>query len=182
MDVADRPAGADLRRHFLEHPESEILEDRHGVGQRDQAAAAIGLDPKLARLVAVARRNRRTPRSSGSAERGQANDVLGALLGKGPGPIAVGEFARVAERQPGRARRSDTLDQGLLDRGRPAANHLREAFVERLRVRRRRVIVDILGVADQREVALARLDRPAGDLRDRQPLPSWRRSPRGAAC
>ena len=50
VDVAER-AAAERGRHFLEHAEAEILEHRDRFGQRDQAAAAIGLEPQLAGRV-----------------------------------------------------------------------------------------------------------------------------------
>ena len=95
---------------------------------------------------------------------GEAQNVFSALLRPDPGPVAVGKFGRVGERKPRRAARADQLDQALLDRRRPPADHVVEPLVQGLDVGCRRLLVDILGVANQGEVAFAGLNRPAGDL------------------
>ena len=128
VDVAQR-AATDGARHFLKHAKAEILEHRNCVGQRNQAAAAIGLDAKLSGTV-------RIPTEQPDAaiirivERGEAHDILGALFRPGAGAIAVGEFPRVGDRQPRRAGRTDALDQLLLDRRGPAPNHLADALIK----------------------------------------------------
>ena len=58
VDVA--VAAAERGRHFLEHAEAEILEHRHRFGQRDQPAAAIGLQPQLPGRVVRRAREMRT--------------------------------------------------------------------------------------------------------------------------
>ena len=52
MEVVDEadPIG-ELGRQFLENSESEIFEDRHRFRERDEAAAAVHLEPKLARRI-----------------------------------------------------------------------------------------------------------------------------------
>ena len=55
-------------------------------------------------------------------------------------------------------------DQLGFDRRGPAPDHLDNGGVQRLRVRKRRFLVDILSVADEREVGVTELDRPARDL------------------
>src|SRR6185437_6989231 len=51
-----------------------------------------------------------------------------------------------------------------LDRRRPAADHFDDGGIERLGIGRCRFLVDILGVADQCEIGVAQLDRPACNL------------------
>ena len=106
----------------------------------------------------------RTLRSRIAGEAAEAENVRGAFARRGARAVAFGEGAEVGQRQPGRRRSAGHLDQLGLDGWRPAADHLDDRGVELLGVRQRRRLVDILGVADEGEVAVAELDRPAGDL------------------
>jgi hypothetical protein len=51
VDVAD--AAGERGREFLEHSEAEILEHGHRLRQRDEAALAVGLEPKLPNGIGV---------------------------------------------------------------------------------------------------------------------------------
>ena len=117
VDVAI--AAAERGREFLEHPEAEILEHRDDFGQRNQAAAAIGLEAQLPGRVVI------EPRDSDRAvivvgEVGQAQDIRGAFLGRGARAIAVGEGVDVGQREAGRARHASRVDQLGFDRRAPS--------------------------------------------------------------
>ena len=150
-------------RAFLEDPKTEILEHRNRFRKGDQPAAAIGLEPQLIGRVLVIARNAHV--AVGVAGKpAQADDVRRAFAGRGARTVAVGERAEIGNGKAGRERRPGRLDQLGLDRRAPPADHLDHGFVKLAGVGQRRLLVDILGVADQREVAVAELDRPAGDL------------------
>ena len=161
VDVAE--TSSEAGRHFLEHAEAEIFEHRDGFGQRNQAGLAIGLQPELARPVRLS-----VPDPNAAVavivQHAQAEDVGGALFGRSARPVTFGERIDVGQREARGARRAGEIDQLGFDRGRPAADHFDNRRVERFGVGQRRFLVDILGVADEREVAIAELDRPAGDL------------------
>ena len=123
----------------------------------------------------------RTPRSASSRKFAEAEDVGGAVFAaRCATRYPSGKAGEISEREAGRARRADAVDQLRLDRRRPAADHFDNRGVERVGVGQRRVFVDILRVADQREVAVAELDRPAGDLARRPLLEHHARWPCGA--
>src|SRR3546814_3513304 len=76
--------------------------------------------------------------------------------------VCPSDLAEIGQAEARCARRADRGDQLRLHRWRPALDHFDQRGVERVDVGQRRVGLDILGVADQREVAVAELDRPAG--------------------
>ena len=121
-------------------------------------------------------RQMRTPRSPSSCQRAQAQDVRRSLLGAGAGAIAVGESVDVGQAEARRPRRADRGDQLRFDRRRPAADHLDQRRVERFGVGQLGRRIDRHGEADQRQLAFAKLDRPAADRRfDRhsRASPQW---------
>jgi len=161
MDEAGSPG--ERGREFLEHSEAEILEHRNRFGQRNKAILTIGLEPKLARAVGI------DPRNADVAvtivgQRAQAQDVGRAFHRRAARAIAVGKGVEISQRKTRCARRASGGDELGLDRRIPAANHFDHGRIERLGRRRWRVGLDILGVANEREVAVAELDRPTGDL------------------
>ena len=90
---------------LLEHPETEIFQDRNRLGESDQAAATISPEVELA--LGVARHARNAHASIGIAgEAAQAQDVGRALVRIGARAIAVGERVEIGERKPGRERRT----------------------------------------------------------------------------
>ena len=162
VDVAKAPA-AQGRRNLLEHLEAEILQHRDRFGQRDQATAAIGLEAQLPREIELGARDAHAAVGV-VAQFAEAQDIGRRVFGRGARAVSVREGWQVSEGEAGRARRAGRGNQFGLDRRRPAADHFDHRGVERIGVGQRRLGVDILGVADQREIAVAKLDRPAGDF------------------
>ena len=148
-------------RRLLEHPEAEILEHRHDVGKRHQAAEAVDFQAKLALRVGI--ETIETNRALAVVRQGvEPQRVIGGILGGIAGAIGGREGRGVGDGEAGRAVDADQLGQLGLDRRRPAADHLVQLPVERLGVGRLPVGVDGVNVTDEREVAIAEVDRPVG--------------------
>ena len=161
VDVSLRLA-VEFGRNFLQHPEAEILENRNRVRKGNQAATTVGLQAQTALAVdGFAMEARIT--LPGVIQFLEPEDIQRGLAGTGLRTISVGKLAGIAERKPGRAPRADQADERFLDARLPATDHRVELAIEQLGIGRRVVGFDVQRVADKGKVALAELDRPAGD-------------------
>ena len=109
----------------------------------------------------------RAPDADGSSivvlELAQSQNIGGALLGAGARPIAIRNRVQVNEGEARRPGRADGRDQLRLDRRGPAADHLDQRCVEPFGIGQGDIFLELLGVADERQV-----EGEYGDRRHRQ--------------
>ena len=164
-EVVDRPLRAAAERgwQFLEHAESEILEYRDRFAERDEAAEAVGLEVELVCDVAGQADEPGTARIL--AKVGEAADIGRRFDRAGTQTILFGKKGQIGQREAGRARGADAIGELGLGARRPAADHFNELGVEPGDIGERGVGGHRQRVADQGKLAVAELDRPAGDVR-----------------
>ena len=157
--MAERAIRRDGRAALLQRAEAEILKRRHRLGE-DQWLRAVDLDAQRARVVALGAIEADAA-LAGAAEAMQFHDVLGGF--RGAGALAVGnrQAGGITLGKHGRAIAFAQIGEALLHGMDPAAQHLLDLLVERLRVGHVAPIAQIESEADERETAILQRDRPA---------------------
>jgi hypothetical protein len=165
----DHPVGA-----LVDHPEAEVFQQGHPVGERQRQAAREDLEVDAGLVVAVAAVEVHGPRAR-LRELLEKADVLDGLLGPEGLPIGGAEGVRIAGRQGARPRAADGVGELIAQGIAPGADDAGDALLQGLLGHLRRLALvaadDVVG-ARQGPFRIGRVGRRHAALVDaREELP-----------
>ena len=157
VHVPQCPVG-EQRRDFFDDAEPEVFERGHNVGQGN-GREAVKLESQPALCIGLAAIQPHLP-VCGGVEFGEPYNIARCLVGSGAGSIERGKRLGIAQRQPRRALVFACCDQARFNRFCPTAHHRDQRHAQLSLVGFAHRLPPVESVADQRNFAVAQINRP----------------------